>query len=198
MLPCVIHAAMRQDVFTSYRQRLIPKATGIVLEIGVGSGLNLPFYSRRVARVVGVDPSSRLLSRAREAATRTSVEIQLLECSAEAIPVETCSVDSVVTTWTLCTIPDVVRALHEMHRVLKPAGRLLFVEHGRSPEPRVCRWQDRLTPLWKHFAGGCHLNRAITGSIEAAGFHIIATSTGYTAGPKLITYTYEGCATKPQ
>lgn len=104
------------------------------------------------------------------------------------------SVDTVVTTWTLCTIPGVTRALSEMRRVLKPGGRLLFVEHGRSPDPNVRRWQDRLTPLWKRIAGGCHLNRAISQLIEESGFRIERMDTGYMKGPKPMTFMYEGSA----
>ncbi len=104
------------------------------------------------------------------------------------------SVDTVVTTWTLCTIPSVTRALSEMRRVLKPGGRLLFVEHGRSPDPNVRRWQDRLTPLWKRIAGGCHLNRAISQLIEESGFRIERMDTGYMKGPKPMTFMYEGSA----
>ena len=122
--------------------------------------------------------------------------VKLLECSGEAIPLENRSVDTVVTTWTLCTIPDAHRALGEMRRVLKPRGRLLFVEHGRAPEPYLCRWQDRLTPLWRRVAGGCHLNlnRAIGPMIEESGFAIVEMKTGYMTGPKAMTLMYEGSA----
>jgi ubiquinone/menaquinone biosynthesis C-methylase UbiE len=117
-----------------------------------------------------------------------------LKGSAEAIPLESKSVDTVVTTWTLCTIPEVARALSEMRRVLKPGGRLLFVEHGRSPDPNVRCWQDRLTPLWKRIGGGCHLNRAIGQLIEESGFRIENINTGYMKGPKPMTFMYEGSA----
>jgi ubiquinone/menaquinone biosynthesis C-methylase UbiE len=117
-----------------------------------------------------------------------------LKSSAETIPLEDASIDTVVTTWTLCTIPDVAAALSEMCRVLKPDGRLLFVEHGRSPERSVRRWQDRLTPLWKCLGGGCHLNRAISQLIESAGFRIERMDTGYMKGPRPMTFMYEGSA----
>lgn len=118
----------------------------------------------------------------------------MIEGSAEAIPLENGSVDTVVTTWTLCSIPDAGRALREIYRVLNPAGRLLFVEHGRAPEPNVCWWQDHLTPVWKRLGGGCHLNRPIKMLIEDAGFRFERCETGYMRGPKPMTFMYEGSA----
>jgi ubiquinone/menaquinone biosynthesis C-methylase UbiE len=194
MLSWLIHAAMKQETFSVYRRRVIPMAEGRVLEIGVGSGLNLPFYGRHAERVIGIDPSARLLWRARKAAARSPVALELLKCSAEAIPLESRSIDTVVSTWTLCTILNVQRALGELRRVLKPSGRLLFVEHGRSPEPHVWQWQDRLTPVWRCVAGGCHLNRAIGPMIEESGFEIVEMKAGYMTGPKLMTFMYEGSA----
>lgn len=131
---------------------------------------------------------------ARKAARRTSIPVELIENSAEAVPLYNRSIDTVVTTWTMCSIPDAQRALGEMRRVLKPGGHLLFVEHGRSPDPSVRRWQDRLTPLWRRVGGGCHLNRAISELIEGAGFRIERIETGYMRGPKPMTFMYEGSA----
>lgn len=185
---------MRQKTLAPYRERVISKASGRVLEIGVGSGLNLPLYPAAVSAVVGVEPSVTLLSMAKTQAAPTTSHTELVEASAEAIPVENESVDTVVTTWTLCTIPDVRRALDEMRRVLKPTGRLLFVEHGRSPDGSVRRWQDRLNPLWKPIAGGCHLNRPIADLIESAGFRIEQMNTGYGEGPRPMVFMYEGMA----
>jgi ubiquinone/menaquinone biosynthesis C-methylase UbiE len=185
---------MRQQNLVPYRQRVISTAEGRILEVGVGSGLNLPFYSEKADHVFALDPSPRLLDRARKEAGRARCPVDLLEGSAEAIPLQDHSVDTVVTTWTLCTIPAVSAALGEMRRVLKPAGRLLFVEHGLAPEDSVRRWQDRLTPLWKRIGGGCHLNRSITGLIEAADFRIDRLETGYMKGPKPMTFMYEGRA----
>ena len=125
---------------------------------------------------------------------RPSFPVDLIEGSAEKIPLETATVDTVVTTWTLCTIPDVNRALLEMRRVLKPGGRLLFVEHGRAPDPNVVWWQDWLTPIWWRVGGGCHLNRAIASLIEGAGFRLERLKTGYMRGPKPMTFMYEGSA----
>lgn len=194
ILPYLVHVAMRQGILTAYRHRLVPAAEGRILEIGVGSGLNLPFYAEQAKHVIGLDPSPKLLSMAHEAMGRAARPVELLEGSAEAIPLEDKSVDTVVTTWTLCSIPDVSRALGEVRRVLKPSGRLLFVEHGRSPEANVSRWQDRLTPLWRRIGGGCHLNRAIGPLIADSGFRIERMETGYMHGPKLMTFMYEGYA----
>jgi len=194
IVPRLINLSMRQRNLAAYRRRVVPAAEGRVLEIGVGSGHNLPFYTQKVELVMGLDPSPKLLSMARRAARPASIPFGFIEGSAEAIPLEDGSVDTVVTTWTLCSIPDASRSLHEMHRVLKPAGRLLFVEHGRAPEPNVRRWQDRLTPVWKRVGGGCHLNRAIGTLIENAGFQFERIETGYMRGPRPMTFMYEGSA----
>ena len=194
ILPFVIHLAMRQRNLAAYRNRVVPAAEGRVLEIGIGSGLNLPFYTRKAERVIGLDPSPKLLSMARQAARQSMGAVEFLEGSAEAIPLADRSVDTVVTTWTLCSIPNASGALGEMRRVLKPGGRLLFVEHGRSPEPSVRLWQDVLTPVWKRIGGGCHLNRTIGALIDAAGFQFERIDTGYMRGPRPLTFMYEGGA----
>jgi ubiquinone/menaquinone biosynthesis C-methylase UbiE len=192
VLPRLVHMSMRQETFEPYRRRVVAQARGLVLEIGVGSGLNLPLYDA-ATHVIGLDPSTKLLSMA-QAASGIGRSIELVEGVAEAIPLPDQSVDTVVSSWTLCSIPDVARALGEMRRVLKPGGRLVFVEHGRSPEVRVVRWQDRLTPLWKRIGGGCHLNRPIDQLIRDAGFQVAELETGYMKGPKPMTFMYEGIA----
>jgi len=192
VLPLLIDLAMRQRNFAAYRGRVIPAATGRVLEIGIGSGLNLPFYSNGVQHVIGLDPSPRLLSMARRAARRSAV--QFVRGSAEAVPLENGSIDTVVTTWTLCSIPDASRALGEVRRVLKSGGRLVFVEHGLAPDPKVQWWQKHLTPAWKRLGGGCHLNRAIAQLIENSGFQFERLETGYMRGPRPMTFMYEGSA----
>jgi ubiquinone/menaquinone biosynthesis C-methylase UbiE len=194
IVPLLINWAMRQRNFAAYRNRIIPAAEGRVLEIGIGSGLNLPFYSRNVAYVIGLEPSPKLLAMARRVQRTGSGPVEFIEGSAESIPLQDASVDTVVTTWTLCSIPDAPRALRDMRRVLRPGGRLLFVEHGRAPDPNVMWWQDRLTPTWKRLGGGCHLNRAIGKLIEGAGFQFDRIETGYMRGPKPMTFMYEGCA----
>jgi ubiquinone/menaquinone biosynthesis C-methylase UbiE len=194
IVPLLINLTMRQRNLTAYRSRVVPAAEGQVLEIGVGSGLNLPFYTRNVRQVIGLDPSPKLLSMARGNLRPGLSPVEFVEGSAEAIPLETESMDTVVMTWTLCSIPDAGRALREMSRVLKPTGRLLFVEHGRAPDPNVQWWQDRLTPIWKRLGGGCHLNRAIKVLIEDAGFRFERLDTGYMRGPKPMSFMYEGSA----
>jgi len=194
ILPWLIHLSMRQRDLVAYRSRTVSAAAGRVLEVGIGSGLNLPFYGQGVSHVFGLDPSPRLLAMTRKAAVQTATPLELIEGTAEAIPLQDRSVDTVVTTWTLCSIPEVGAALQEMRRVLKPGGDLLFVEHGRAPEAAVRWWQDRLTPIWKPLAGGCHLNRPIGELIGSAGFRIERLDSGYMRGPKPMTFMYEGSA----
>jgi len=194
VVPHLINFSMKNREVAAYRARVVPAAQGRVLEVGVGSGLNLPFYSKDAERVFGLDPSPRLLAMARRAAGCAAVPVEFLEASAEALPLEDRSVDTVVTTWTLCSISDTGRALGEMRRVLKPGGELLFAEHGWSPDPKVQAWQNRLTPLWKRVGGGCHLNRPIERLIAAGRFRIMELKTGYMKGPRPMTFIYEGRA----
>ena len=194
VLPCLVHLAMRQKQLLPFRRRVIGEAEGRILEIGVGSGLNLPLYGSAARAVIGIEPSPELLRMARQRAAGISVPVEFLETSAEAIPLDAGSVDAVVTTWTLCTIPDAPRALAEVRRVLKPGGALLFVEHGRAPEPGVARWQDRLDPLWSRFAGGCHLNRKIDDLVSGSGFRIDRLEHARMSGPRTHGFLYEGRA----
>jgi ubiquinone/menaquinone biosynthesis C-methylase UbiE len=194
ILPPLINLSMRQKNLVAYRNRVVPAAEGRVLEIGIGSGLNLPFYSSNARQVIGLDPSLKLLAMARRSRRTVFRYLEFIGGSAEKIPLNSGSVDTVVTTWTLCSIPAALDALREMNRVLKPSGRLLFVEHGRAPELNVQWWQDRLTPIWKRLSGGCHLNRAIGSLIEDAGFQFERLETGYMRGPKPMTFMYEGSA----
>jgi ubiquinone/menaquinone biosynthesis C-methylase UbiE len=195
ILPHVINMAMRNRELGPYRERTIARAYGRVLEIGIGSGLNLGLYTPLVAEIVGLEPSGRLVSMAqRAAAERATRPVTLITGSAESIPVDTQSVDTVVTTWTLCSIADASRAVHETRRVLKPVGQLLFVEHGLAPEQSVRKWQNRLTPVWKRIGGGCHLNRPIQTLVQGAGFAIEEMHTGYMRGPRPMTFMYEGRA----
>ena len=152
---------MRNRHLAPYRGRVLGAAAGRVLEIGVGSGANLARYPTAVSRLLALEPDASLMGMARSKAAETALSIEFLEASAEQIPLEDGSVDTVVSTWTMCSIPDIRRALEEMRRVLKPGGRLLFVEHGLASESGVRKWQNRLDPLWIHVSGGCHLNRPI-------------------------------------
>ena len=194
VVPLLTSLSMRNRNLAAYRKRVVPEATGRVLEIGIGSGLHFPLYSREnVQQVIGLEPSSKLLEMARRV-ERHGLLVDFVEGAAEEILLEKASVDTVVTTWTLCTIPDADSALQQMRRALKPGGRLLFVEHGRAPDPKVVWWQDRLTPIWKTIGGGCHLNRPISSLIEGAGFRLERLETSYMRGPKPMTFMYEGSA----
>jgi ubiquinone/menaquinone biosynthesis C-methylase UbiE len=186
---------MRKKETTRLRAAWIPHARGEVLEIGIGSGLNLPFYSPAVERVLGVDPSVELQRMAHKRAAVGRIKVEFLSQSAEErLPLANESFDTVVVTWTLCSIPSAPKALQHMKRVLKPSGRLIFLEHGRAPDPSVVVWQDRLTPVWKRIGGGCHLNRKMDQLIAEAGFHIVELKTCYLPGPRPMTYTYQGLA----
>lgn len=196
LLPRLCAFAMRNRRLSPYRQRVVGAAEGRVLEIGVGSGLNLPFYSACVREIVALEPAARLIAMAQQSVRAVMRPVTFVEGSAEAIPLDDASVDTAVTTWTLCTIPQAAVALGEMRRVLRPGGRLLFVEHGLAPDEGVRRWQDRLTPAWKRIAGGCHLNRPIRNLIESGRFRIDRLDMDYMPGLKPLTFTYEGAAVR--
>ena len=195
ILPALIELSMRNKRLRPYRERVAGAAQGRILDVGVGSWLNFPFYARQAQEVFGLDPLPRLLVRAQSNARHMQIPVRLLEGSAERIPLADRSMDTIVMTWTGCSIPEVGTALQEMRRVLKPGGRLLFVEHGRAPEPGVARWQDRLDPFWRRFSGGCHLNRKTDDLLSDAGFRIDQLETGYIPGPRIMTFFYEGAAT---
>nr|WP_024309589.1 MULTISPECIES: class I SAM-dependent methyltransferase [unclassified Pseudomonas] len=195
ILPHLIDFACGMGAVMKARSQIVPLAHGRVLEIGIGSGLNLSFYDpQRVEVVVGVDPSAEMQALARERAARCQVPVEMIALELGQIQAADASFDDIVCTFTLCTIPDAIAALREMRRVLKPGGRLLFCEHGLAPDLPVVRWQKRLTPLWKPLAGGCHLDRDIPALIGAGGFHIRELSTGYLKGPRPMTHAYRGWA----
>jgi ubiquinone/menaquinone biosynthesis C-methylase UbiE len=190
----LLDVSMRQERLARYRRKVIPTARGRVLETGIGSGLNLPLYGEGVDLLVGLDPSEGLLSMANRRAAGAGVRTALLQGTAMHIPLGDATVDTVVLTWTLCSIPDPEPALREIRRVLEPSGALLFAEHGLSPEPAIERWQHRLTPMWRHVAGGCHLDRKIDDLIRLAGFELSELRTDYASGFRPMTCMYEGCA----
>lgn len=194
VLPRLTHLAMRQEQLRPYRERVVSAASGRVLEIGIGSGLNLPLYPEAVDEVVGVDPSPGLLRLAAKASRRLTPKTELIEGTAENLPLENGSVDCAVVSWTLCSVAEPNRALVEIRRVLKPGSVFSFVEHGLAPEPRIRRWQQWLTPLWCRCAGNCHLDRATATLVEKSGFRIEALRIGYAAGPKPMVFMYEGVA----
>lgn len=196
IFPRLCDLAMGQAMLVPYRERVVGGAAGRVLEVGSGSGLNLPLYREDVRGVFALEPSAELLKMASRHVMQAGAPVDFLMASAECIPLSDQSIDTAVSTWTLCSIPDADRALQEIRRVLTPSGRLLFVEHGLAPEPGVRRWQDRLTPAWCCVSGGCHLNRPIRSLIERAGFGFDQIGTGYAPGPRCFTYFYEGVARK--
>lgn len=191
ILPPLVDFVMSTRELVEYRRRCLSTARGRVLEIGIGSGINLPLYGREVSAIYGIDPSAGLLGRA---AKRQAEKPLLIRGSAETAPFDRGTFDTIVTTWTLCSIPDAARALQEMGRILHRDGRLLFVEHGLAPDRPVVRWQNRLAPCWKCLSGGCHLNRRIDQLIEGAGFHIEQLEMGYLGGRSPFSYMYEGVA----
>ena len=194
VLPYLMDFACGLPMVQAQRRLLVPQAQGRVLEVGMGTGRNLPFYDRqRVSFVVGVDPAMQMHRLAQRRSRQAGIAVELMGLSAEHLPATDASFDTVVCTYTLCSIPDPLKALREMRRVLVPGGRLLFCEHGRAPDETVRRWQDRLQPLWGPLAGGCHLGRDVPALLEAAGFAATMQS-AYLAGPRPMTFHYWGHA----
>lgn len=185
---------MRNPWATVERRRLIPRAVGVVLDLGAGSGLNLRLYETRAARVIAVEPSPGLGRMASRRMAEAPVPVDWVRGVGEAIPLSDGSVDTAVLTWTLCSVADPAGSLAEVRRVLKARGRLLFVEHGRAPDAAVRRWQERLTPHWRRFSGNCHLDRPIEALIRAAGFTVADLQAEYIGLPKFMTYFYRGIA----
>ena len=198
VLPHILNAAMKTKAIDEQRARCLSDVAGTVLEVGIGSGLNLPHYTSKVTKVVGVDPSGASVRLARKRIAASPVPVEIVGLSAEKLPVADGSFDAVVSTFTMCTIPDVASALREMRRALRPGGRLHFVEHGRSDDPSVVRWQDRLNSFQRTVCGGCNLNRRIGDLIAQAGFEIERLENGYLKGPpKFAGYFYRGVARTP-
>ena len=194
VLPRLIDVSMRNKDAAEIRSKVIPAARGVVLEVGVGSGLNIPFYTAAVSRLYAVDPSIELLNMARRKAVGAPFPIEFLNHAAERMALADRDVDTAVVTWSLCSMADALAALREVKRVLKPDATLIFVEHGLSPDLSVQAWQNRINPIWRRVAGGCNLNRRIDQVIRGAGFAISELRTRYLPGPRPMTYTYEGIA----
>jgi ubiquinone/menaquinone biosynthesis C-methylase UbiE len=196
ILPRAIDLALRGGEFTRLRARVAAGLAGQVLEIGFGSGLNIPYYPASLERVQAIDPAAVGRKLAAKRAAACPVPIDYIGTDAQTLPADDASVDSVLSTWTLCTISDASRALAEIRRVLRPGGALHFIEHGLAPDPAVARLQQRLTPLQHRAFGGCHLNRQIDQLVAAAGLELTRIDTYYMKAPRALGYTFEGTATK--
>jgi len=195
VLPHLIDLACSTKPTRKQREKVVHRAEGDVLEIGFGSGLNLPHYDRgRVRKIFGLEPSEGMRRKAQPNVDVSGLDVEFIDLPGEEIPLESRSVDTVLVTFTLCSIADAVTALQGMRRVLKPGGTLLFAEHGAAPDANVRRWQDRLNPTWKRFSGGCNMNRDIPGLIESGGFRITSDERMYIPGVKILSYNYWGVA----
>jgi ubiquinone/menaquinone biosynthesis C-methylase UbiE len=191
----MINFACGMKPIRKQREKVVPLAEGRVLEIGMGSGLNIPYYDRdKVEFVWGLEPSEGMRRKARKNVRRAGFHVEWLDLPGEEIPLEDNSVDTILLTYTLCTIPDWRQALRQMRRVMKAGGTLVFCEHGEAPDASVRKWQERLNPAWKKISGGCHLNRPIPGYLEEGGFAIRQMKSMYLPGPKVATYNYWGTA----
>ncbi len=195
ILPPAINLACGSKPNMKQREKIVPRAEGDVLEIGVGSGLNLAYYdTTKVRRLWGLEPSEGMRKLARKKLQGSTLEVEWIDLPGEEIPLDVNSVDTVLVTYTLCTIPDVHRALQGMQRVLRPGGKLLFCEHGIAPDPGVRKWQNRLNSIWGKFAGGCNINRDIPGILESSGFRVLEDERMYIPGIRTLSYNYWGSA----
>ena len=198
ILPKFLNCACGSKPINYQRQKVVPLAKGKVLDIGIGSGLNIPFYnSGQIDKVIGIDPSYELIELAKELANYSKASIELVIGSAESIPYPDNFFDTVLVTYTMCTIPNVAIANKEMWRVLKDDGRLIFCEHGLAPDKKISKWQNRIDPFWGKIAGGCHLNRDIQKLITDAGFSFESLDKMYIPStPKFAGYNYWGIGKK--
>jgi len=197
ILPRCLDRACGIAPIAKQREKVVPLAVGEVVEIGIGSGLNLPYYSDAVTRVIGIDPDADLWDRSKPCRDGLAFPVERMGLSGEDLPLDDASADTVVVTYSLCTIPDAVAALREMGRVLRPGGIILFSEHGLAPDAKVARWQTRLDPIWGKLAGGCHMGRDIPALFTAAGLVLETCEEMYIPGPKVLSYTYWGSAVVP-
>mgnify|MGYP001441388372 FL=1 len=198
ILPKLLNCACGSKPINYQRDKIVPLAKGIVLDIGIGSGLNIPFYNKsNINHLYGLDPSEELLKIAEPLAKKNELEIEFLQCGAEAIPLPDQSIDTVLITYTMCTIPNIKLSNSEIMRVLKPEGQLLFCEHGLAPDKNIAKWQRRINPIWSKIAGGCNLNRDIPKLITSSGFKISNMEEMYLPStPKFAGYNYWGVAKK--
>jgi len=198
ILPRVLNCSCGSKPINHQRNKIVPLAEGIVLDIGIGSGLNIPFYDKsKIKYLYGLDPSKELIEMARPLANLNQIEIEFLECGAENIPLLDNSIDTVLITYTMCTIQDVILSNSEIKRVLKDNGKLLFCEHGLAPDKNIAKWQKIINPIWNKIAGGCNLNRNIPELITSSGFKISNMEEMYLPNtPKFAGYNYWGVARK--
>ncbi len=195
ILPALINLACSGKPARKQREKIVPRAYGDVLEIGFGSGLNLPHYDRnKVRRVFGLEPSDGMRRSAARNIESSDLDVELIDLPGEEIPLDNNSVDSVLVTYTLCTIPDAIAALQGMRRVLKPGGHLFFCEHGKAPDASVYRWQQRCNGIWSRFSGGCNMNRDIPELLQQGGFTIEDDNRMYIPGIKALCYNFWGAA----
>lgn len=195
VLPHIINTMCGMKPIRMQRQKVVPNAYGKVLEVGMGTGLNMPYYSKdKVDLIYGLEPNAKSCKMAEKSILQAGLNVEMIGLDGQEIPLEKNSVDTVVLTYTLCTIPDAHKAIAEMRRVLKPGGKLIFSEHGRAPDAAVQKWQDRINPTWKAITGGCHINRAIPELIQSGGFAFESLEEMYLPGPKFAAYTFWGSA----
>jgi len=195
ILPHLINKACSTGPNQKQRQKIVPLAEGRVLEIGFGSGLNVPFYDPgKVEKIWGLEPSKGMRAKAKPLVETSAMDIEFIDLPGEEIPLDADSADTVLVTYSLCTIPDAVTVLEGMRRVLKPGGRLLFCEHGKAPDENIRRWQNRINPAWRKIAGGCNMNRDIPALLEAGGFRMVSDERMYIPGLKVLCYNYWGAA----
>ena len=198
ILPKVLNCTCASKPINYQRDKIVPLAEGVVLDVGIGSGLNIPFYNKtKIKQLYGLDPSKELLDIAKSVAKEKKLEIEFLECGAESIPLPDKSIDNVLITYTMCTIQDVILSNSEIKRVLKDNGKLLFCEHGLAPDKNIAKWQKRINPIWNKIAGGCNLDRNIPDIITSSGFKISSIEEMYLPNtPKFAGYNYWGVARK--
>ncbi len=195
ILPLCLDKACGIKPISKQREKVVPYAQGVVLEIGIGSGQNLPFYNPdKVSKIIGVDPDDHIWKRSSKRRKQCQIEVERIGLSGEDIPLDKNTTDTVVVTYSLCTIPDPIKALREMSRILKPGGQILFTEHGKAPDANIHKWQKRIDPAWKKIAGGCHSGRNIPELFHKADLKFGSLEEMYIPGPKVLSYNYWGAA----
>lgn len=195
VLPGLVNLVCSAKPTRKQREKIVPRATGDVLEIGFGSGLNLPYYDRdKVRRIWGLEPSEGMRRLASDAVDAAVLDVELIGLPCEEIPLDDDSVDTVLVTYTLCSIGELAPALEGVRRVLKPAGQLLFCEHGKAPDASVYKWQERLNPAWRRFSGGCNIHRDIPAILKQSGFSVEDDNRMYIPGIRALSYNYWGSA----